>query len=133
MKPQKIISELKQSLQTEVKFALVYGSILTKYFKKDSDIDLGVYLGKKPDLDTYIDLKQRIEQHFDYQFEIDPVIFDNADPIIAMQILANGELIIKHDLEPFIKYKARMISQYLDFKMDRKRIEERIAEGSVYA
>lgn len=130
---EKIIQEIKRYLQGKVKFAFVYGSILSKYFREDSDLDVAVYLGKPAKLDTMIDLKYDLEKHFDYKHEFDVVILDSADPIIAMQVLANGHLIINNDPSAFVLYKARMISQYLDFKMDRKIIEDRIGEGSVYA
>ena len=132
MEQKEIISKLKARLHGKVKFALIYGSILTEYFTQESDIDLGIYLGKRPDLNESFRIKEDLEKHFDHQYEFDVMILDSADPIIAMQILANGQLIIEDDRLAFIKYKARMISEYLDFKMDRKIIEDRIGEGSVY-
>lgn len=130
---EKIISELKNYLQGKVKFALIYGSILTDYFNKDSDIDLGVYCGEKVDFRKSFQFKTELDKHFEYRHDFDVVLLDSADPIIAMQILANGQLIVEEDHIAFIKYKARMISEYLDFKMDRKIIEDRIGEGSIYA
>ncbi len=130
---EKIISELKIYLSGKVKFALIYGSILTEYFNLESDVDIGIYLGEQADVAKSIRVKDDLEKHFGHKYGFDVVIFDSADPIIAMQILANGELIIENDHRAFILYKSRMISEYLDFKMDRKIIEDRIGEGSVYA
>lgn len=133
MQKNEIISELKTYLAGKVKFALIYGSILTDYLTAESDIDIGLYLGKKVDLRERIRVKEDLEKHFDHKYDFDVVILDSADPIIAMQILANGQLIVEEDRRAFIKYKARMISEYLDFKMDRKIIEDHIGEGSIYA
>ncbi len=133
MNKKEIISKLTKYLESKVKFAFVYGSILTKYFNNDSDIDVAIYLGTKTDFKKQFNLNEAINEHFDYKYKFDLVLLDSADPIIAMQILANGNLIVNNDFESFIKYKARMISEYLDFKMDRKIIEDKIAEGSIYA
>jgi predicted nucleotidyltransferase len=130
---EKVISELKNFLRNKAKFALIYGSILTDYFTEDSDIDLGLYLGEKVDRQDRVRIQHDLEKHFDHKYDFDVVLLDCADPIIAMQILANGRLIVEKDRVAFIKYKARMISEYLDFKMDRKIIEDRVGEGSSYA
>lgn len=127
-----IISELQNYLKDRVKFALIYGSVFTDYFNEDSDIDIGIYLGRRMDAKAFFDLKEKIDKDLAYKYAIDLVVLDMADPIIAMQILANGKLIVENDREAFIKYKASMISQYIDFKRDRKIIEDRIAEGSIY-
>jgi predicted nucleotidyltransferase len=133
MNKEEIISKLVKFLEDKAKFAFVYGSILTKYFNRESDIDVAVYLGTKPDFKTLRNLSNAINQHFNYKYEFDLVLLDSADPIIAMQILANGKLILNNDFDSFVRYKARMISQYLDLKMDRKIIEDKISEGSIYA
>ncbi len=130
---EKVMSELKKALVGKVKFTFVYGSTLTKYFNKESDIDLAVYFGKTIDYEKMYNFKEKISEHFDYKYEFDIIPLDTADPIIAMQVLANGKLIHNNDYEAYIKYKSRMISEYIDFKMDRKIIEEKIAEGSIHA
>ncbi|MCG3154932.1 MAG: hypothetical protein DKINENOH_01528 [bacterium] len=134
MKPlDDISSRLQTVLAGRVKFALLYGSILTPYFNADSDLDLGVFFGRPVSSGDKLGLQHLLEEALAQQYEFDLVVLDTADPIIAMQILANGRLIVEEDRLAFIRYKARMISQYLDFKMDRKRLEDRILEGSIYA
>jgi len=122
------MSELKKALVGKMKFTFVYGSILTKYFNKESDIDLAAYFGKTIDYEKMYNFKEKISEHFDYKYEFDIIALDTADPIIAMQVLANGKLIHNNDYEAHIKYKSRLISEYIDFKMDRKIIEDKIAE-----
>jgi predicted nucleotidyltransferase len=130
---EKIVSGLQEFLKGRVKFALLFGSALTEYFNKESDIDVAVYLGKPLDFRERLEFQNDLGRHFAYKREIDLVVLDDADPIIAMQVLANGRLIIDEDHLAFLKFKSVMISHYLDFKMDRRIIEEKIAEGSVYA
>ena len=54
------MSELKKALVGKMKFTFVYGSILTKYFNKESDIDLAAYFGKTIDYEKCIILKKRL-------------------------------------------------------------------------
>ena len=129
----KIENKLQEFLGRKVKFAILYGSVLTKYFKQDSDIDLALFLGQKTERKYLLALGEEISELFEHKYEFDLVQLDSADPIIAMQILANGKLIIDNERHTFVTYKAGMISQYLDFKRARKIIEDRIAERSIYA
>lgn len=129
---QELQTRLRAYLTGRVKFALLFGSVLTDYFRSDSDVDLAVYLGRPLPPQERLDFKHELEKALGFEYEFDVVFLDTADPIIAMQALANGEVIVQEDFDAFIKYKARMISQYIDFKRDRKIIEDRLGEGSVY-
>jgi len=132
MNVSKIESELKKYLSKKVKFAFLFGSALTKYFRPESDLDLAIYLGRKIQTQEFLHFKENLEEHFSHKYNFDLVLLDTADPIIAMQVLETGKLIIKDDIDEFINYKTRMISQYIDFKRDRKIIEDSLAEGSIY-
>ena len=126
------LGKIKKYLEDKVKFAFVYGSVLTKYFRNDSDIDVAIFLNKRIDATGLLKFQNDMSKHFDHKYEFDIVLLDTADPIISMQVLANRKLIVDNDRTAFITYKARMISQYIDFKRDRKIIEDRLAEGSIY-
>lgn len=129
MNVSKIESELKKYLSKKVKFAFLFGSALTKYFRPESDLDLAIYLGRKIQTQEFLHFKENLEEHFRNNYNFDLVLLDTADPIIAMQVLEAGKLLIKDDIDEFINFKARMISQYIDFKMDRKIIEDSLAEA----
>lgn len=132
MNASKIESELKKYLSGKVKFALLFGSVLTKYFRSESDVDLAIYWGRKLQVQEPLDFKEKLEKHFSYQYSFDIVSLDTADPVIAMQALAKGKVITKDDLKAYINYVIRMNCQYIDLKMDRKIIEKGLAKGSVY-
>ncbi len=61
--------------------------------------------------------------------EVDLIVLNDADIMITMQILANGKLMINHLPSKFIEFKARKMSEYLDFKISRRRIEENLLRG----
>ncbi|MCG8603417.1 nucleotidyltransferase domain-containing protein [bacterium] len=126
-----IETKLKKFLELKVSFAFLYGSVLTDYFRADSDIDVAIYLGGSLTQPEVHDLQDQLSELFMNKYDFDLVVLDTADPILAMQVLANGKL-INNEAATFVRYKAHMISQYLDFKMSRKIIEDRMAEGSVY-
>jgi predicted nucleotidyltransferase len=119
-------------LQEKAEFALLFGSIKSGRIMPESDIDIGVYLKKeKIDFNEYLDFKSTLSSVSGR--EIDLVILNTCDIIIAMQIIANGEMIVNNNPGKFILFKARKIGEYIDFKMDRKIIEENLLRGGIYA
>jgi predicted nucleotidyltransferase len=129
---QELLKHLIPILCEKAEFALLFGSIKSGRIMPESDIDIGIYLKKgKIDFNEYLDLKVELSTVSDR--EIDVVILNTCDIIIAMQILANGELIINNNHNLFVRYKAKKIGEYIDFKMDRKEIEDNILRGRIYA
>ena len=127
-----ILDALKALLTDKVVFAMVYGSFLKDSFNAESDIDLAVYLDSRD-----LTLNDKLEFIRDFTqihtHKIDVVFLDDCDLIIAMQVLANGKLIVSHDPGLFVVYKAKIISQYIDFKMSRRIIEDNMLNGRIYA
>lgn len=116
----------------QVVFALVFGSLLNERFQNDSDIDLAVYHRKaRPGIGEKMNFYQQFYELSSH--ELDIVFLNDCDLIIAMQVMANGELIINSDPGFFLNYKAMTISRYLDFKMSRKIIEDHMLNGRLYA
>ena len=111
----------------KAKFAFIFGSANTKYFNTNSDIDIAIYLKKKPDsVSKIIDLKYQAEKSFNFEHDIDLIILNDADIIITNQIITKGEIIIDNDpkfTNNFILSKRNM---YLDFKFFRKNLEDNL-------
>lgn len=127
-----LLPKLKAVLKGKVKLAILFGSVLTDYFRKDSDVDLAVFFGKKIGMREFLDFKRMLEKAFDDRYEFDLVLLDTAGPIITMQALKKGELIYCENRKEFILFKARKLSEYADFKFSRRMLEQKIAEGSIY-
>ena len=129
MLQEKILQTLSVYLNDRVLFALVYGSILKPSFNQQSDVDVAVY--PKVYGSTFkelLDLKTELSALI--QRDTDVVFLDRADLIIAMQVLANAQLIVNRDPNAFAEFKAL---QYLDFKMSRAIIEKHMLKGRIYA
>jgi predicted nucleotidyltransferase len=121
----RIRDNLVNLLKNKVDFALLYGSILSDRFNAESDIDIAIFLKTYPkDIRDILDIRSSISKHFSR--EVDAIFLNSSDLIITMQVLANGELFITNDLKKFILYKARKISEYIDFKMSRRIIEDNL-------
>jgi predicted nucleotidyltransferase len=129
---QNIIQSLVAVLSGKAEFALVFGSITTENFNEQSDIDAAVYLNTEFNVrEKKIELRKEIINLFNRNTDL--IFLNDADIIITMQVLANGSLIINENPSHFILHKAQKISEYIDFKISRKIIEDNMLNGKIYA
>ena len=129
---QNIIQSLISVLNDKAEFALIFGSILDENFNEQSDIDAAVYLNAEFNtLEKKFELRKEINRLF--QRDVDLIFLNDADLIITMQALANGKLIINKNPSFYVLLKARKLSEYLDFKLSRKIIENNMLSGRIYA
>lgn len=127
-----IIKSITSILQDKVEFALLFGSFITANYNSKSDIDIAAFFRPfNTDMETIIDLNAQIISVVDR--DTDLICLNTSDIIITLQVLARGRLIFARDNSLFYQFKARKISEYLDFKMDRKIIEDRLLVGGLYA
>ncbi len=123
----KFLNFLNKDLTNLVDFILVFGSFAKGNYNDESDIDIGIFVNEEHLSDkTVIEIRDSLDDIADR--EVDLVVLNDADPIITMQILANGKLIYCKDKHQFNLFKARKISEYLDFKMSRKIIEDNLVK-----
>ena len=120
MENKKIIKQIesffeRQSKKHELVYAIIFGSVLTDYFRKDSDIDIAVRFkhGCMP-IDRLLDLGYELEQYIDYRVDIVDVL--QASPSLRYMIFTKGKLIFCQDRSVYIEDKATSYSLYLDFK-----------------
>ena len=132
MNKEKIKSKLIQILETEVVFAYVFGSVTSGKLHPQSDVDIGVYLREPPgSLDDKLAFIRKVSAAFNR--EVDVIFLNDADIIISMQILTNGELLINNDNESLVLFKALKLGEYADFKFSRQIIEQNMLSGRIYA
>ena len=129
---QTIIFRLCELLKGKAEFALLFGSITNDNFNIESDIDIAVYFNSEFNIkEKKSVIRREIINSFDR--DIDLIILNDADIIITMQVLANGNIIINENNSNFVLFKAKKISEYLDFKISRKIIEDNMLNGRIYA
>jgi predicted nucleotidyltransferase len=129
----RVISDsIKKVVADKAEFALLFGSIVSDRFSSESDIDIGIYCkGGEISFEKKLDITLELESATNR--EIDLILLNASDLIITMQILANGKLIINHDPGLFLLFKAQKISEYIDFKRDRKIVEDHLLTRRIYA
>ena len=126
-----INESIKNVLSGQVEFAVLFGSAASSHMNAESDIDIGAYLlTPKIGFREYVDLKIALSDVTER--DVDLVIMNTCDIIIAMQILANGTVIINNNPGLFVLYKAEKTGEYIDFKMDRKIIEDNLLRGGAH-
>jgi predicted nucleotidyltransferase len=128
---QDIIVQLKKILANEAVFVLVFGSILNRAFNEESDVDIGIFLPENSTTEDKSRLRLALVKAIDR--DVDVVILNDADLIITLQILANGQLIINNSPKTFIEFKALKISEYIDFKISRRFLEYNLVRGMARA
>jgi len=127
-----IIETIVQILEKKVVFAYLYGSVITGRIQHESDIDIGVFLKKaNPTLEDRLNIISELTR--DIHRKVDLVLLNLCDPIIAMQILSNGQLIINQDNTQRIQYIVKKLNEYADLKISRKIIEDHLLNGRIYA
>ncbi len=124
---QSYVNKIINVLSGSVKFAFIFGSATTKYFNSKSDIDIAVWLENVPvTVEEVIDLKYQVEKSINFEYDIDLIILNNSDIIIANQVITTGQIIIDNEPEFTNRYILSRRSMYFDFKFFRKPLEDNL-------
>lgn len=119
--------------EPSVAAAYVFGSFGTARFNSESDIDIGILLGRELAGDTWnlrMALKFELEEAVGR--EVDIVCLGSASPVLGMQVLRNGRKILEKDRRAAEEFFVRTVESYADLRMVRREIEARVLEGSIY-
>lgn len=98
----------------DIIFAYIFGSYVEGKMRKDSDIDIAVYLKKDMDIDLYLKIKMDLTDSI--QREVDLVILNNAPPLLKYEIYKNNISLFTRDKAEESKYKVRTLFEYDDIK-----------------
>ena len=96
-----------------------------------SDIDIGILFEYQPDV--YEINKLGSELNAIFKREIDIAVLNSASPILKMQVLKNGALVLAKDKKIYNQFYVDAINQYDDLKQTRKICEDNILKGRIYA
>ena len=129
-----ILERLKKNLQAEgnILVAYIFGSFLEQRLTSESDVDIAVLFREEsvPDGFGMLDLAARLSRGAGR--EVDLLCLNNAGPIIAMQVLRKGKIIVERDAQKRVEFQVRLISRYDDVKRVRLPIEKAILNGRIY-
>ena len=95
-------------------FAYIFGSYAQSTIRKNSDIDIAIYLNKDIDIDTYLGAKMNLSETL--KREVDLIILNNATPLLKYEIYKNSILLFNRDKTLENKYKVKTLFEYNDIK-----------------
>ncbi|MEM5778447.1 MAG: nucleotidyltransferase domain-containing protein [Candidatus Aenigmatarchaeota archaeon] len=101
----------------EIVFGYLYGSVAKDQCKKDSDIDIGIFLKEdfKKDINYEIKLAMEIEEKTNLK-NVEVVVLNNKNLRFVNQVLKYGKLIFSRDEKKRIAFETLMLKKYIDFK-----------------
>lgn len=115
----------------EVLLVFIFGSAVNDRLTTESDIDIAVLFRHMPDFKKIIHLKDDLLELI--KRETDIVILNNSSPVIRMQVLKNGVMVVNKDSAIYNDLFVRTIKEYDDLKRVRKETEDNILRGRIYA
>ena len=110
-----------------VQFVILFGSAAAGRLRDDSDIDLAVMFPRPLRPGLKIELAGRLSRLF--AMDVDLLDLRTAGPIIKMQVLRFGRPWLIQDQSAFEEFRMRTPTEYFDFKLSRRPIEEQILSG----
>ncbi len=131
------ISKITGTLETffsscdDIVFVFLFGSFVKGNVTPFSDLDLAVFFSNDYDFYRLSDLKDKLSGILN--IAVDIVVLNRASPIIKMQALKKGILLINKNPRLYHEFFVRTINEYDDLKRTIKEIEDNILKGRIYA
>lgn len=97
-----------------INFAYIFGSYAQNNVRKDSDIDIAIYLKESIDTYAYLDMKMELSEAL--KREVDLVILNEATPLLKHEIYKNNILLFSNDKALENRYKVKTLFEYNDMK-----------------
>lgn len=128
-----IVEKLKETLamRDDIVLAFLFGSYQRGGITSFSDLDIALFFAAPTNFYRINELKEEISKMFG--IEADIVVLNNASPVIKMQVLKKGALLINKDRHVYNEFFVKTMNEYDDLKRTRKEIEDNILNGRIYA
>lgn len=121
-----------------IQFAYLFGSYAENKERKDSDIDVAVYLSGIQEGEFFrykFDLKIELEDKL--KTPVDVVVMNNAPPLLNHEVFKNGVIVKNSNPAVLSQFRARNFYFYLDqmyiinsyLKSTKERIRVELTDG----
>jgi predicted nucleotidyltransferase len=126
-------AKIKQYLSAynDIAFAFLFGSSARGEDTVLSDVDIAIYFTDAVDFYRINGLREDLSELLGRETDI--AVLNNTSPIIRMQVLKKGTLILNLNRCLYNKFFVNTVNEYDDLKRTRKDIEDRILRGRIYA
>ncbi len=113
----------------------LFGSVAQGRATQLSDVDIAVLLPRVNAMDLF---KKRLQMIVDLmkilnEDDVDLVVLNEAPPLLCHRIITEGELVYSRDEKERIRFEARKVLEYLDFKpileLQHAYMRRRLKEG----
>ena len=117
--------------RNDVSLVFLFGSFVSREMTALSDIDVGIIFYSIPDFYEVNTIKEDLTALL--KRDVDIVLLNNASPVIKMQILKKGILVFQAGKNNYSTFYGDTVKQYDDLKHIRKKCEDNILKGRIYA
>lgn len=105
------------SVNKNVVFAYLFGSMAKNNERYGSDMDIAVYFNIEPDLSEIGKLNLNLEEKLNYKIDLVQLNrLDKKNPVLAHSIFTDGILLINNNITLHNEFKKSALLHYLDFK-----------------
>ncbi len=115
----------------DVTLVFFFGSFVSGKMTAISDIDVGILFHSTPDIYKVNTIKDDLTALL--KKDVDILVINDASPVIKMQVLKKGILIFQTDKNIYSTFYGDTVKQYDDLKQIRKKCEDNILKGRIYA
>mgnify|MGYP001603310720 CR=1 FL=1 len=137
MNTQKLLPHLKS--HKEILFSYLFGSQATGKARRESDVDIAVYLSKKIGSDQTLDWRLRLMAELSPVLgtdKVDVVILNEAPLVLRYEIVSKGKLLVNRDAKREMAFKLWTLDEYFDTApmraMFRRVMRQKIEEGNFF-
>ncbi len=103
---------------------LLYGSRASGRSGPGSDVDLAMLFGEAPRPGAFELARARTDLEAILGRDVDLVVLDEASPVLAMQVLRNGKVLVETDPDLLPIFTMQTTGAYFDLKRSRQPVEE---------
>ena len=128
-----MLTKLKESLsiREDLAFVFLFGSFVTGGRNALSDLDIAVLFRGRVGFEKMCELREDLSETLG--IEVDVVVLNSASPVIKMQVLKKGMLLIDNDRRAYNEFFVSTVKEYDDLKRTRREVEDNILRGRIYA
>jgi len=110
-----ILKRLKKFLEKDpnILFALVFGSAASGKFKKDSDIDIAIYVKEDLEPSEYLKLVTNLCDLV--KREVHLIVLNKASPLLRHQVMKEKKILFIKDFDIYANFREKTMTDYDEY------------------